>query len=143
MDKKPPIISARTHRISAQKALLDMFSSATKLPIGLYEIQDGEIREIFSKRSLANFEDHCQFLHQFPGGKKLCQQDQCNRANVAISSQDEQLTLCHAGLYNQAVPIKVNGETRAVLLYGEMQIEGAEYHQESIKQHQSAVKKLG
>ena len=48
MDKKPPIVSARTHRISAQKALLDMFSSATKLPIGLYEIQNGEIREIFS-----------------------------------------------------------------------------------------------
>jgi signal transduction histidine kinase len=143
MDKKTPLVSTRSHRIAAQRALLDMFSSATKLPIGLYEIQNGQIKEIFSQRSLANFEAHCQFLHQFPGGKKLCQQDQCNRANVAISNQDEQLTLCHAGLYNQAVPIKVNGETRAVLLYGEMQIDGESYERESLKQHQALVKELG
>jgi signal transduction histidine kinase len=120
-----------------------MFSSATGLPIGLYEVQDGELAEVFSKWSLSNFEPHCQFIQQFQGGKELCQADQCNRATIALSSRIEQLTLCHAGLYNQAVPIKVNGETRAVILYGEMQIEGAEYQRKSLENHQGAVTKLG
>ena len=39
----------RTHRRDAQKALLDMFSSATGMPIGLYEVRDGNLEGIFSK----------------------------------------------------------------------------------------------
>jgi len=132
----------RGHRREAQEALLDMFSSATGLPVGLYEVQDGEIEGIFSKRSLANFEPHCQFIQQFPGGKDLCLADQCNRAITALNDRVEQLTLCHAGLFNQAVPINVNGETRAVILYGEMQIEGEEYAGKSTIRHKSAAEKL-
>lgn len=131
------------HRREAQEALLDMFSSATGLPIGLYDIEDGRLEVVFSQMSLSNFEPHCQFIQQFPGGKALCQADQCNRASIALEAPEEQLTLCHAGLYNQAVPIKVNGETRAVILYGEMQIEGDSYQAKSLENHQEAVKKLG
>jgi signal transduction histidine kinase len=131
------------HRREAQEALLDMFSGATGLPIGLYDIEDGKLEAIFSKMSLSNFEPHCQFILGFPGGKVLCQEDQCNRASIALEAREEQLTLCHAGLYNQAVPIKVNGETRAVILYGEMQIEGDSYQAESLENHRAAVKKLG
>lgn len=131
------------HRGEAQKALLDMFSSATGLPIGLYDVQGGKLEVIFSQLSLSNFEPHCHFIQQFPGGKALCQADQCNRAEIALDSQEEQLTLCHAGLYNQAVPIKVDGETRAVILYGEMQIQGKSYQAKSLEKHREAVKKLG
>jgi signal transduction histidine kinase len=131
------------HRLEAQEALLDMFSSATGLPIGLYDIEDGRLEVVYSQMSLSNFEPHCQFIQQFPGGKALCQADQCNRALIAQETREEQLTLCHAGLYNQAVPIKVNGETRAVILYGEMQIEGDSYQAKSLENHQEAVKKLG
>ncbi len=131
------------HRREAQKALLDMFFSATGLPIGLYDIQGGSLEAVFSQMSLSNFEPHCQNIQQFPGGKALCQADQCNRASIALDTKEEQLTLCHAGLYNQAVPIKVNGETRAVILFGEMQIEGESYQAKSLNNHQEAVKKLG
>ena len=127
------------HRREAQKALLDMFSSATGLPIGLYEVEDGKMQAIFSDWSLKNFEPFCRFIHQFPGGKELCQADQCNRAAHTLSAPEEQLTLCHAGLYNQAVPIKVNGETRAVILYGEMQIEGQAYQDRSLENYQQVV----
>lgn len=119
-----------------------MFSSATGMPIGLYEVQDGSMEVVFSQRSLANFEPHCQFIQEFPGGKEMCQSDQCNRAKHALNQREEQLTLCHAGLYNQAVPIKVNGEIRAVIQFGEMQIEGEEFQQKSLKNHQKAAKKL-
>jgi signal transduction histidine kinase len=132
----------RTHRRDAQKALLDMFSSATGMPIGLYEVRDGNLEGVFSQRSLANFEPHCQFIQQFPGGKELCLADQCNRANKALNSSDEQLTLCHAGLFNQGVPIKVNGEIRAVILYGEMQIDGEPYQSQSLENHHNVVEKL-
>jgi len=130
------------HRKEAQKALLDMFSGATGLPIGLYDLQDGNLEVVFSQMSLSNFEPHCQFIQQFPDGKALCQADQCNRAITVLDAREEQLTLCHAGLYNQAVPIKVNGETQAVILYGEMQIEGDSYRAKSLEKHQEAIAKL-
>jgi len=128
-----------SHRKEAQKALLDMFSSATGLPIGLYDVQGGALEVIFSERSLSNFEPHCQFIQGFTGGGELCQADQCVRAKIALNEKVEQLTLCHAGLYNQAVPIKVNGETRAVILFGEMQIEGEEYQARSLEKHKEAA----
>lgn len=135
--------TTRNHRREVQKALLDMFSSATGMPIGLYEFQDGKLEVVFSGGSLSYFEPHCQLIQQFPGGKALCQADQCNRATIALQAREEQLTLCHAGLYNQAVPIKVNGETRAVILYGEMQIEGEAHQAASLDNHRKATQKLG
>ncbi len=133
----------RNHRRQAQKALLDMFSSATGLPIGLYEVENGKLHGIFSDGSLDIFESHCQFIQQIPGGKELCQADHCNRAESILNASDEQLTLCHAGLYNQAMPIKVQGKTRAVVMYGEMQIEGETYQAQSLKKHQLVIQKLG
>ncbi len=134
--------STTSHRLDAQRALLDMFVSATGLPIGLYENQGGQLKEVFSQRSLENFEPHCRFLAEIPAGKELCQADQCHRADAALTNRAEELTLCHAGLYNQAVPIKVNGETRAVIFYGEMQIEGEAYQQASLVRHQELVERL-
>ncbi len=133
----------RNHRRQAQKALLDMFSSATGLPIGLYEVENGKLHGIFSDGSLDIFESHCQYIQQIPGGKELCQADHCNRAESILNASDEQLTLCHAGLYNQAMPIKVQGKTRAVVMYGEMQIEGETYQAQSLKKHQLVIQKLG
>lgn len=130
------------HRTEAQKTFLDLFATVTELPIGLYEIRDGSVEGVFSERSLANFESHCRLIQSFPGGKALCEADQCNRARIALRSHDEELTLCHAGLYNQAVPVKVDGDVRAVLLYGEMQIEGVEYQQMALTKHRQAVARL-
>jgi len=138
-----PHLKTRSHRKEAQMALLDMFTSATGMPIGLYEIQDRKLEGIFSQKSLENFESHCRFIQKFPKGKALCLADQCNRAALAFKSSEELLTLCHAGLYNQAVPIRVNGQIRAVILYGEMQIEGETYQRESLQNHKEVIQKIG
>ena len=131
------------HREEAQKALLDLFASVTGLPIGLYEMRDGQPVGIFSEESLARFEPHCQLIQSFPGGKAACEADMCNRARNALIQHHEELTLCHAGLYNQTVSVEVGGEVRAVLLYGEMRIDGDEYHQKALENHRQALTQLG
>ena len=131
-----------TRREEAHKALLDLFASTTGLPIGLFEPRDGTMREVISDRSLAAFEEHCQFIRSLPGGAARCERDQCLRAEQAIHSAREQLTLCHAGLYNQAVPIEVGGEVRAVLLYGEMLVDDDEHIAEALRRHEQTVKEL-
>lgn len=140
---KPQFGMSISHRKEAQMALLDMFSGATGMPIGLYEIQDGKLEGIFSKKCLEFDEPYCRFIQRYQQGKALCLADQCSRAENAFAADEEQLTLCHAGLYNQAVPIKVNGQKRAVILYGEMLIEGEAYQQQSMQNHLDIIQQLG
>ncbi len=129
-------------RREAQKGLLDALTSATGLPTGLYEERDGRMATLFSDLSLDKFEPHCKFIQQFPRGKEVCDVDQCIRAKrVAITGTEDQ-TLCWAGLYNQAIPVIVDGVVKAVLLYGEMQIEGEEYRESSLQRHEQAVSRL-
>ena len=139
---------ALTPREEAQNAFLSAFATVTGLPIGLCIVREGQLRVIHPPRSLANFEDYCRRIQEFPGGKALCEADQCHRARTAFRSREalrtcgEELTLCYAGLYNQAVPIRVGGEIRAVLLYGEMHIVGEKYEQQALQKHQEAMAKL-
>jgi len=126
-------------RQKALEALLDLFVGLTGLPIGIYEERDGQLVGIISKESLARFEPHCQLIQQFPGGKTACETDQCNRALQAIKRGEEGLRCCHAGLYNEIVPIRVGNDVRAVILFGEMQIVGDEYTQRSLERHEQAT----
>ncbi len=88
------------------------------------------------------FEAHCQFIRKFPEGEKLCDADQCGRARSAFVTQEPELKLCYAGLYNQSIPLITGGEMRAVLIYGEMLIEGKKYQADSLEKHAEAVEKL-
>jgi signal transduction histidine kinase len=97
---------------------------------------------VFSERSLANFEPHCQYLQSYPEGQELCKADHCARASTAVERREEELTLCHAGLYNQAIPVKVGNRTRAVLLYGEMLIDDGDGHRKSLENHERLVERL-
>jgi len=132
------------YREESQKALLDFFASVTGLPVGLYEERDGQLVGMFSEGSLNVFEPHCQLIQTFPGGKAACEADQCNRVRKALMfPQGQGLSLCHAGLYNQVVPIPMRDEVRGVLLYGEMLIEDQAYERRSLERHERAVTKLG
>jgi signal transduction histidine kinase len=130
-------------RRELQKSLLDLFTTTTNIPISLYEITGNDISEmIITETSLSKFEPHCQLLQSFPGGKTLCEQDQCNRAKLALLPEGEHFTMCHAGLNNQVIQIKVRGEVRGSLLFGEMQVEGAENQEAALEKHQLLVEKL-
>jgi signal transduction histidine kinase len=126
----------------AQMAVLDMFTIATGIPIELYEFSHGEFVNVITKHSLDNFEPHCILIQSFVGGKQACTADQCARAHYGASIQQELLTVCWAGMYNQVTPIKIEDQVRAVLLYGEFQVEGEEYQQKALVHHQQAVTKL-
>lgn len=142
IDQKPQ--QAASHREGAQIALLDIFASANSLPINLYEEREGRVVKIASQKSLDELDEpYCRAIQQFPEGRKACEQDQCVRAMHVMQAGEERLTLCHAGLYSQAVPIKVDGVTRAVVLYGEMRIADELHEQRSLANHQEAVRKLG
>lgn len=129
-----------------QEALLDLLCITMDLPIGLVEFQDGESSDIIvPDRSRENFEPHCQYIQTFERGRAYCEKDQCTRAETGRDSREEKLSLCYAGLYNQVLPIKSNGVVRAVLLFGEMLVEGEDedYERQSLEQHQNAVRELG
>jgi signal transduction histidine kinase len=61
----------------------------------------------------------------------------------ALTSSAQSLSVCHAGLWNAAVPISVAGKPRAVVLFGEMLLEDTAAHNESLLRHEALVASLG
>jgi signal transduction histidine kinase len=131
-----------TARHDAHKALLEIFSAATDLPIGLFEQQGDDVVTTFGDNYQEKFEAHCRLIQSFAGGKARCEQDQCHRAINAFRQGQEGLVQCYAGMYNQAIPIVVDDEVRAVLMYGEMQIADPEYQRAALERHEQAVREL-
>jgi len=131
-------LEKRRHEV--QEALLDIFTMGTDLPIGLYELNNDHLEEVITQLSRDKFEPYCQLIQNFDGGKELCDADQCRRARGAFKTNEADLLVCHAGLYNQTVPVIVRGEVRAVLVYGEMCIDGDEYHQDAILKVEQTIK---
>ncbi|MEW6402140.1 MAG: PocR ligand-binding domain-containing protein [Chloroflexota bacterium] len=129
-------------RDAALKAVLDLFTATTGLPIGLFETPDDGVEPIISTDSLENFEEHCKLIRSFPGGNDACDRDQCLRAQKTFERAKGALSCCHAGLWNQTVPILVEGKVRAVLSFGETLLEDGEYMQKTLARHQSAVDRL-
>jgi signal transduction histidine kinase len=129
-------------RVEAHKAILDMFAKFTGLPIGLFDRGGGELKGTFSTGSLDNFEKHCKFIRSFPGGKEACERDQCHRAKTAFLNKQPRLMCCHAGIWNQILPIVFEGDVRAVLLFGETLIESPEYMDETIQRHYKVMADL-
>lgn len=123
------------------KALLDMFTEITELPVGMFECADGELTLVYPENSETYLADYCKLIWEH-GGRVQCEVDQCRRVKSVIDSQKIELSLCHAGLYNQAIPIMVEGEPKSILLYGEMLIDDEEHLQASLKKHEEAMSKL-
>lgn len=137
-------LSRQEARREAQETLLNIFTSANRLPIGLFERQGGRVTRIASEVSLDALEEpYCRALQSLPGGREACMRDQCLRAEKALDTGEEELTLCHAGLYSQAMPIVVDGMARAVLLYGEMHIADPVHQAASLERHRQALARLG
>src|SRR5690349_9146693 len=101
MTEAPAMTRTQEHHEEVLHNLVDILTKLTKLPIGLYEMHNGEPVGIFSAGSLAAFEPHCRLIQSFAGGREACETSMCNRARSAFTSTPEQLTPCHAGLYNQ------------------------------------------
>lgn len=133
------------HRLSVQRGMLDFFHELTGLPVGLYEVVRGQLdpNPVISATSFRSYEGHCTYLHDIPGARAMCDADQCLRAKQVLSNPGEPLSVCHAGLWNAAIPISVSGEPRAAVLFGEMRIADSDKEALSESRHQALVKRLG
>jgi signal transduction histidine kinase len=134
-----------SNRRRAQEHVLGMLSNLHNVPIVIYEtkLRDQEqLDPIIPKAARDKYEDHCRYVQSLSGGRELCEADQCSRARTVIASGVETLSCCHAGLYNNLVPIKHTGDTKAVLLYGQMRIAGADHEKRSLQNHAAVVRKL-
>lgn len=124
-----------------QRAMMEMIAQFTQIPFGLYECRDGRLEEIIPEGARDNFEEYCKLIQTFDGGRALCDEDQDRRAREAFRSDDPALSvLCHAGIRNRRVPIRVGKEVKAVFIHGE--VPAAEDAERSIELHNEAVRKL-
>jgi signal transduction histidine kinase len=123
-----------------QHVVLKAFALLTQCAIGLFEpTSDGEVKEILP---LEGFESYCRKVQSFSRGKHLCHKDHVNRAKQVIENGTGELTLCYAGVLNQSLPIVVDGKVRAVLMYGQMWVEGDGRRAEARKRHERTIKQL-
>lgn len=123
--------------------ILDIFAHTAQLPVGFFEKQSGECVGVFSKENPSLYKDHCLYIQSLPNGKDLCEADEKRRAAEVRESRKPGVTLCHAGIYNYATPVILNGEVKAVILYGELGFTEAERRNSSQKKHLEAVSRLG
>ncbi len=138
--RKNTTLASETERI---RTVLDIFAESSRLPIGIYEKQDGACVGIFSKHNEGLYEEHCRFIQSLPGGKQKCQADEMRRARMARETREAGLTMCHAGIYNYAVPVALEDEVKAVILYGELRLAEDAHEAESKQRHNEAVAALG
>jgi len=140
MTSKKSILASEEERI---RTFLDVFAESSNLPIGIYEKQDGEDVGIFSAHNSSLYEEHCRYIQMLPGGKANCQADERRRAQEARENRQAGLSICYAGIYNYAVPVALDDEVKAVILYGELRLAEAAHETESLEKHRAAVSALG
>lgn len=126
------------------RALMECITQLTDIPIGLYEIHDGQVEAVIPEASRANYEKHCKLIQSFPSGKMRCEADQIKRAKEAFRSNKNRVKeCCWAGVYNESAPIKINGKPKALLVYGEMQLDDEDHKSQSLAKHWQAVSTIG
>lgn len=125
------------------RTFLDIFAESSGLPIGIYEKQAGECVGIFSKHNEALYEEHCRFIQSLPGGLAKCRADETRRAREVRDTHTASLTMCHAGIYNYTVPVALDGEIKAVILYGELRLAEDAHETQSRQRHEAVVTQLG
>lgn len=132
---------AQETRISreAQKAILDFFSSSTGLPIGLCEFDRGSAEMIFSDAAKDHLESYCKAIQDLTNGPEMCRKDEMRRAS---ETEVEGLKLCHAGLYNYILPIRIDDTKVATMLCGEMRIAGDRYEKSSLEKHREFARRM-
>lgn len=134
----------QSHRQGFYAALVECLTQLTEIPIGLYENHEGHVEAIIPEASRAIYERHCKLIQSFEGGRQKCEADQLRRAKAALRS-DQGLVkeCCWAGVYTESVPIKIDRTPIALLVYGEVQLDGQDHQIQSLEKHRQAVSALG
>jgi signal transduction histidine kinase len=125
----------------AYGGLLGLFVTLTELPAGLFRrVNDNHVAGFTCGD--ANFSQYCRTLHRL-GGREHCDRDHEIRASKALAEGRDQLSLCHAGMWNQSVPITIGKDTQsAALLYGQLRIGDPDFQKQSLERHATLKQKL-
>jgi signal transduction histidine kinase len=124
-------LETHNYRHDVQSAILEFFSTATDMPISLFERDGSAIRRLTPDYSREHFPPLCDVLMQDEDKRPLCEDDMTARARRVFETGQPDLSCCHAGLYNQMVPVLVDGAVRAVLSYGAVHLVGDIYRHRS------------
>jgi signal transduction histidine kinase len=110
----------------ARTTMLQLIATSLNCPMGLYELRHGQVAHEYHTHGV--YEPYCLKLRTYPEGAERCQRYHSERALLAAAARTEALTVCHAGVFNQTLPILVGGEVKAVLSYGQMSVPQDERH---------------
>jgi signal transduction histidine kinase len=136
------MLSPEAHEIL--KDLLELFSQASDLPIAVYEVGlDGRTIQI-ARSGDEFFPRHCHAVWKLDegAGRRACDENMCARARTGFDSICQNNLLCHAGLTVKTDPIRVNGETVAVIVSEGPILFAESDPQLSMAQHDQAMKVL-
>ncbi|MFH1374708.1 MAG: PocR ligand-binding domain-containing protein [bacterium] len=97
--------------------LLNFICANTEIPIGLVE-RAGKPRVIIPSKTRQISPRYCKAVWATKHGREQCDQDHVTRANKV---EEQTVIICHAGLMTLAVPITIDGATKAVLFCGQCQ----------------------
>jgi ligand-binding sensor protein len=115
----------KPERRNLQNQLLTLFFANTWLTFSLFELVDGHLSLVGTTADSANLQPFCRYIQDLPCGAGRCENDKCDRAATAFrvlsdGGDGTRLIMCHAELWNQEVPVLVNGEVLGVLrLWGD------------------------
>ncbi len=127
--------------------MLELFSQASQIPLELYVVEDGVIRDAPIRALESQFPEYCRAVWALGGGnaKNTCNQDMCRRAQDAAISKSTRSGLCHAALDNQVDTIEVGDEVVAVLQYGAFRLIDPSMDSETVRlrTHAEAMQALG
>jgi len=117
------------------ESLLELYSAATGYAVGLYE---GE-RVIIPKLSREKFQSYCKKLRSYPEARKWCDADHRRRG---AGAEKEGFEICHAGLFNYTLPIRVEGKLMGTLLCGQVRLSGSVNERLSLERRKYVISEL-
>jgi len=126
------------------KDILELFASASDLPIAMYEVgSDGQMSEV-ARSGDEHFPQHCFEVWRLNGGegRRLCDENMCNRAQAGFGLREQRTLLCHAGLTVITDPIVVNDQVIAVIVYGSYIVRDESDRQIRLARHSQAMREL-
>lgn len=115
-------------------ALLDIYAMHTGLPAALYIEKSGNI--IWSTKNEVS-SPLCRYLEEDP--EHRCAEDHFKRCEEAKGIPE----ICHAGLWNLAMPVEVNNNKVATLISGQVRLKGENRVKESKKKFDSFLLNIG
>ena len=132
------------HRLAdwrqARDSMLELVAACAKCPFGLYEIRDSSVSH--ASHTYGFYEAYCTKYQGFPEGEARCRQYHEERARNTAANGIGVLTVCHAGVFNQTLPIIVGGDVKAVLAYGQMWVPADNQCEEAKRLHEQALTRL-